>query len=232
MLKKNGLENQTRLSTGEEFRCGECLHFKQFPHPAHKDVCSKLGIRTFGHAPRCFTPDFTKVMDNLDEFVALTALFTGKTGQQKRIMLGMLRQKSSGKKLAIGTSVYLNLRGRDYISNYVSAYVVGYTSARQIVLAGSPNGARGRTFFAYLRDDDDLLTPELWATKFKELKLKGRVYDRKDSFVRDITAKVVAEEYEVPTIDTLPSEERQKLAKANKKNPRTTPITEAQGFSF
>lgn len=230
MLKKDGLEKQTRLSIEEGFKCAECLHFKQFAHPSHKEICSGLGIRAFAVAPRCFTPDYTKVSTNLDEFVALASLFHDKTPQQRRIIMGMLRQKSKDRKLPIGASVFMNVRGREYISNYVMAFVVGYTSAGQIVLAGSSNSNRGRTFFAYLRNDKDLLTPELWAKKFRELKLKGKVHDPKDTFRRDITAKVAAEDYEVPTIDSLPPEEKAKLAK--KKSKRATPLTETEGFAF
>jgi len=230
MLKKDGLEKQTRLSIEEGFKCNECLHFKQFAHPSNKEVCSKLGIRTFALAPRCFTPDYTKVSSNLDDFVALASLFHDKTPQQRRIILGMLRQKSKSHKLPIGAAVFMNVRGREYISNYVMAFVVGYTSAGQVVLAGSSNNHRGRTFFAYLRNDQNLLTPELWAKKFRELKLKGRVNDPKDQFRRDITAKVAADEYEVPTIDSLPPEERAKLKQ--KKSRRATPLTETEGFTF
>ncbi len=227
-IKKSGLEKQSRLSLEEVLKCQECLHFKQFPHPSHKKVCSSLGVRAFGIAPVCFTPDYTKVITNIDEFVAISAIFSTKTPQQKRILLSMLRQKSKPNQLPIGSLVYLNIRGREYIENYYCAYIIGYTSARQIVLAGSPTNSRGRTFFAYLRSDDSLLTPELWAKKFRLLKSKGKVTDPSHKTPRDITAKIAADDYEVPTIDTMPKSEREKLEQ--RKNPRTIPLTE--GFAF
>jgi hypothetical protein len=233
MLKKDGLEKQTRLSLAESMRCSECLHFKQFPHPSHKEVCTNLGVRTFAIAPSCFTPDFTKVSSNMDEFVQLAALLVDKTSQQKRIMLAMLRQKSKDNKLPIGAAVYFNVRGREYISNYVWASVVGYTSAGQIVLAGSATGNRGRTFFAYLRNDDTLLTPDEWSKKFVALRKAGKVNDPKGEFVRDITAEDKAEDYEVPTIDSLSPEEKARLKQAKKSKTGYVPVDrKAKEFTF
>ena len=221
MQKKDGLSKPTKASAQEAFKCGECLHFKQTTHPAHEDVCSKLGVRSFAAAPRCFTPDYTKVIGNTDEFISLISFFSNKTAQQKKIMLGMLRQHSAGRRLKMGTKLYINVRGREYISNYLCGYVVGYTSAGQLVLAGSPDRqTRGRTFFAYLRDDSSLLTPGDWRKKFLELKMKGRITDPKAGLKRDITAEVLKDEYEAPTIDSAPKEARAK-AKSGKPGRKT-----------
>lgn len=216
MLKKDGIKKQTKASLNEAMKCGECLHFKQTPHPSFEGVCNDLGVRAFGIAPKCFTPDYTKVITNTDEFLSMVTFFNSKTPQQKRIMLGMLRQQSSGKRLKMGTKLYLNVRGREYIDNYLCGYVVGYTSAGQLVLSGTPDRTtRGRTFFAYLRNDENLLTDAEWRKRFAELKTKGRITDPKAGGGRDITAVVANDDYEVPTIDNAPKEkgEQKKVSK-------------------
>ena len=227
MLKKDGIKKQTNASLQEAMRCGECLHFKQTPHPSFEDVCSNMGVRAFGVAPKCFTPDYTKVITNTDEFLSMVTFFNSKTPQQKRIMLGMLRQQPSGRRLKMGTKMYLNVRGREYIDNYLCGFVVGYTSAGQLVLSGSPDRTtRGRSFFAYLRSDDNLLTDAEWRKRFAELKAKGRITDPKATGGRDITAVVANDDYEVPTIDNAPKEKG-----ADKKiNKRRTDLVQILSF--
>lgn len=227
MLKKDGIKKQTKASQQEAFKCGECLHFKQTSHPSFEGVCSGLGVRSFAAAPRCFTPDYTKVIKNVDDFLSLVTIFHSKTTQEKRILLGMLRQQPTGKRLKMGTKMYLNLRGREYISNYVCGYVVGYTSSGQLVLTGSPErNARGRTFFAYLKNDSTLVNEQAWATKFSDLRKKGRIVDPKAGGVPSITEVVKNNEYEVPTIDSAPTENK----KVKKLNKRTTDLTQILSF--
>jgi len=225
MLKKDGIKKPSKASLTENFKCGECLHFKQTSHPSYEGACSTLGVRHFALAPSCFTPDITKVISNVDEFVTLASLFGSKTAQQKRILLAMLRQVPTGKKLKMGTKMYLNVRGREYIGNYLCGYVVGYSSAGQLILTGSPDrNTRGRTFFAYLKSDDSLLTAPEWRKRFLDLRSKGRITDPKDGFVRDITASVKEDNYEVPTIDTGPKVKELKI------NKRTAPLTQILNF--
>lgn len=107
----------------------------------------------------------------------------------------------------------MNVRSREYISNYMAGYVVGYTSAGQLVITGSPNRkTRGRAFFAYLRDDKTLLTAQEWKKKFLDLRKKGRIDDPKAGLEVSITDSIVKDEYEVPTIDNAP------------KGPKTTKV--------
>ena len=206
MKKKDGLASPTKAGTEELFKCGSCLHFRQSKHRAHEDVCTNLGRRSFAIAPSCFTPDYTKVIGNTDEFVQIAAFFGDKTPEQKKILLGMLRMKPTGRKLRMGTELYINVRGREYISNYLRGFVVGYTSANEIVLCGSPDrNARGRAFFAYLKSDESLLTAKEWKAKYIKLRKLGRIQDPQSQAKRDITAKVEADSYEPPTIDRAPN---------------------------
>lgn len=223
MLKKDGLVSPTKASTHQEiFKCGDCLHFKQHPHLAHEDICTNLGVRPFAAAPRCFTPDYTKVVGNPDDFVAMINFLNSKTPQQKKIILGMLRTKPSARKLPIGTKLYLNVRGREYIDNYLAAFVVGYTSAGQLALAGSPDiRTKGRTFFAYMKDDKSVLTTQEWQKRFKKLRKAGRFSDPQGGLTRDITDGDIDDKgYEPPTIDKAPVEKR-KVAREGKPGRRT-----------
>lgn len=186
-----------------------------------------MGIRSFAVAPSCFTPDYPKVIGNTDEFLSLVTLLNSKTAQQKRILLGMLRQQPKGKKLRMGTKMYLNIRGREYINNYVCGYVVGYTSAGQLVLAGSPDAkSRGRAFFAYLKDDSSLLTDSEWRKVFVDLRKAGRIVDPRATGKRDITDTVASNDYEVPTIDS-PVSSKTKTKKLNK---RTSDLVQILSF--
>ena len=222
MIKKESNKTLTKASAVEAFKCGDCLHFKQSPHRTNKEVCSKLGVRQFAIAPRCYTPDYTKVIKNSDELVAMTIFWGSKTPQQRKIIMGMLRQEPKGKKFRLGTKLYLKSSTRDYISNYLCGYVVGYTSGNEIVLAGSPDHkSRGRIFFTYLRSDSGLLTQKEWQIKFKDLKAKNKIHDPVFSAKRDITAAVDNDQYEVPTIDQAPKEKPEP-----KRNLRKTPLTQ------
>lgn len=204
MIKKDGIAIQTKANLNEAFKCNECLHFKQTPHRSNKHVCSEEGIRHFAIAPKCFTPDYTKVIGNSDEFVQISTFFHSRTPQQKRILLGMLRQSPQGRRLKMGTKLFMNVGNRDYISNYLCGYVVGYTSGGDLVLAGSAtNQTKGRVFFAYLRSDESLLSTKEWKAKYLELRQRGRIQDPQATVKRDIAASSV-DDYEVPTIDSAP----------------------------
>jgi hypothetical protein len=227
MSKTITIAAQTKASLQDVFKCGSCLHFKQTAHRSFEKPCSGLGIRAFAIAPKCFTPDYTKVITNTDEFVALAALFNSKTPEQKKIILGMLRQQPKGKKLRMGTKLYLNFRGREYVSNYVCGYVVGYTSGGDIVLTGSPDmQSRGRAFFAYLKSDESLLTQKEWKTRYLAMRKKGCIQDPTSNLDRDITARVEDDTYEVPTIDNAPKS-KVKVVKLNK---RTTSLVKLISF--
>jgi hypothetical protein len=214
MKIKKSPTTTSRINKQELFRCGECLHFKQTPHRTHKTVCSAEGVRAVGQAPSCYTPDYTKVIGNIDEFTQVINIFRSKTAQQKKILLGMLRTQATGKKLDIGTKVFFNLRNREYLGNYVSGFVVGYTSSNEIVLAGSPErSTTGRVFFAYLKSDSSLIPSKDWKKKYRKLVDAGRINDPTVKGRKDITEDVKEDNYEVPTIDNAPKGEKTKAVK-------------------
>lgn len=218
-IKKDTLGNISQRSLEEAFRCSECLHFKRHAHPAKKEICHNLGVKAFGIAPKCFTPDVTQIANNSDTFVQLAALFADYTPRQKRIMLAVLKQKPiKGKNirrdLPFGTKVYFHSMGKDYISNYLAGFVVGLTSSSELILTGSPEqNTRGKSYYAYMSDTDQLMTYKEWKVKKAELKAAGRILDPQAKIALKANA-----DYEPPTIDSAPSAWHDKQEKQRKKS--------------
>lgn len=160
-------------------------------------------------APRCFTPDYTKVFSSTAELRQIASLVNGKTSQQLRILRSMLvlaRNKD------IGQRYYMAL-GADYLSNYVKAYLVGKTSSGALVLAGTPPGVEGRVFFSYLINDCNLLSPSDFKKHRVKLMRQGRLVDPQLKLTKKQRMEVEDDNYEVPTIDSAPKEYRGKIKK-------------------
>lgn len=202
MLKRDTLGKASSKSLSEAFKCGECLHHSKSCHPHRDSVCSKMGVRAFAIAPKCFTPDVTKVITNAEQFVVIAAVINEMTPQQRKIFQGMLRGvKTPGKQFKFGTKLYLRVGG-EALTSYRCGYVVGYTSSGELILAGSADRkSAGATFFAYLKSNEGLLTHKEWQVKRKQLIDAGKFdYPRRD--VSSNMEKYL--NYEVPSIDTSP----------------------------
>jgi hypothetical protein len=220
-IKKDNLGNLSPVSLTEAYKCGECLHHSKHANPQFKSVCKELGVKGVALAPKCFTPDVSIIASNSDSFVQLAALVDGYTSRQKRILIAVMKQKPISKKkfsrvLAFGTKVYFRGIGADYISNYLAGFVVGLTASGELIITGSPEqNTRGRSYMAYMTDDDNLMTPIEWKRKKAELKAAGRIYDPK--------TKELPRQDETPepmTIDNAPSAWYDKQEKKRKKGMR------------
>lgn len=222
MIKKDTLGNLSAASLNEALRCGECLHYKKHANTTFKMLCNMRGIRATAIAPKCFTPDVSKIAQNSDQFVQIAALFNSYTPQQRRIWLAVLREpavkgKQIRKDIKFGTKVYFHGLGRDYINNYLSGYVMGMTSNREIIISGSPDqNTRGRSYLAYMKDTDTLMTYKEWKVKKAELQAAGKIFDPASRIV----AKPQQAEAEPPTIDDAPQEWYDKREKEMKKGKR------------
>ncbi len=218
-LKKDTLGNISSKSLEEAYRCGECLHHKRHAHPSMQEICQKKGIKAFAIAPKCFTPDVTQIANNSDTFVQLAALLIEYTPKQKRIMLALLRQKpikakQFRKDMPFGTKIYFHGMGKDYISNYLSGYVMGTTSSGELIVTGSPEqNTRGRSYMAYMSDTASLMTSKEWKVKKKTLKEAGRVLDPNSQ----ILPKGAAVGAEPITIDSAPAAWHDKEEKKQKR---------------
>jgi hypothetical protein len=215
-IKKDNLGNLSSASLSEAYKCSECLHHKKHAHPAFKTVCNERGIKGIAVAPKCFTPDVSIIASNSDQFVQLAMLQAGYTTRQKRILIALLKAKPISKKrftrpLGFGTKVFFLGMGGDYLSNYLAGYVAGLTSSGELIVTGSPDqNSRGRSYMAYMTDDDNIMTPSEWKKKKEELRLKGRIFDPK-------TKELPRQTEEVPTIDSAPKEWFDKREKVQKK---------------
>lgn len=192
------------MTTALKFRCGACLHYKQHAHPTMGSVCSKLGVKHYGVAPKsCFTPDVTQLADNNEDLASLALTFGTLSHKQRTIMLAILMTNTKRRPFALGQKLYFRAVGADYISNYLSGYVMGYTSSRQVIIAGSPEvTSRGRMYTAYM-DEGDLLLPSKWARHRATLSRAGKFVDPKKPLTKRVRIDV---EYEPPTIDKAPKE--------------------------
>lgn len=209
--------------TTVKFRCGACLHYKQHAHPSHGSVCSKLGVKHYGVAPRCFTPDVTQLADNNEDLASLALTFGTLSHKQRTIMLAILMSSTSKRPFPLGQKLYFRAVGADYISNYLSGYVMGYTSSKQVILAGSPEvTSRGKMYTAYL-DSKDLLLPTRWAKHRAMLSKAGRFVDPKHPL---LTKKKIDIDHEPPTIDKAPKkwhdDNEKKARRASRKAAGTT----------
>lgn len=215
MLKKDVLGKASAKSLDEAFKCGECIHFQNSPHPGKKTICKELGVRAVGIAPSCFTPDITQIAQNTDQLVAVSSLMHSYSTKQKRILLAVLRGNKPGKhKMPFGTKVYFRAMGGDYISNYLSGIVVGYSSAGELMVSGNPvQHERGRAYISYFSDTETLLTRKEWLVKRKELREKHRLNDPKTKRIM----KTVTQDHEPPTLDEAPASWHDKREQTRKR---------------
>lgn len=203
MNKRDVTQKNIPIFDALNMKCGECLYFKKLPRNG-KECCCKQGIRAFASAPSsCFQPDYTQVASEISQFAALAGLLQSFDHKQVKIVLAILANahKCKNKKFPFGTKVYIKASGRDYLNNYMCAFVMGYTSKDQMVIAGSPTSStRGKNFIGYV-DPDTCLDYTEWQRKKQELISKGHIND----YVRaKIHTSVEDYEPEVPTIDSAP----------------------------
>jgi len=216
----------------DQFRCGECLHFKDSAHPAKQDLCSNLGIKKHGSAPRCFTPnvmELTKV--DAETIPKIAVLLAGMTSQQKRILQGLLAVQHRLKKtdFRFGTKIFFHV-GRDYIENYLSGYVVGRTSSRELIIVGSVEAhRRGQSMVVFFENDAELLSVSEWKKKRQDLYASGKIHPPSP---KRLIKKPVNDTYEPPTVDKAPEEIKKKLKRGQKSRYRVRPLTEMVRDSF
>lgn len=219
MRKKDTVENKkAKKSNAESYRCGDCLHYQRHAHSAKGSVCEKEGIRAFAIAPKCFTPDVSVLQGNTDAFLQLSMLVNSYTPKQRRIMLAVIRDASKVKKhgYTIGTKVYFKVTHGDYLNNYFIGYVMGRTSAGEIMITGTPDRkTRGNSFMFYVNDKTALLSHADWKAKEHELREAGLINDPVEK--RNRIKKTDEEEYQPPTIDSVPESWYTKTDRKEKK---------------
>lgn len=193
-------------------KCGDCLFFKSNTKPGHKVCCSKEGIKAFAQAKICFFPDVTKISNNIEHFALLSSTFSAFTAKQRKILLALLAQsaKAKNKEYPFGTKVYLTSDGKgEYLSDWLSGYVLGYQNDYVIVCGSCDRKTIGRSYVAYLYPDS-IIPLSIWAKKRAELKANGKINNPRKVKQRRITS---IEGYEPPTIDSAPTAFKSKQKK-------------------
>lgn len=185
-------------------KCGECLHFATTPHSTKKgEVCSKIGIRAEGTAPSCFTPNVKELHVSSEMIVQVTSLMSTLDKTQRRILASLMMSKQ--KKLKFGTKVYFRPMGKEFMSNYRSGYVVGYSSTGDLLIIGDPDpNRRGNSFVATLKSDEEVLTPSQWKERRADLKAKNLIND--PSMTKIVVRSSAVDDHEPAphTMDSVP----------------------------
>jgi hypothetical protein len=218
MMKKSDVIATGKVSSKnlkQAMRCGECLHFNTKQHQDKGDLCKNEGVVAAGIAPPCFTPNYTKVIQSSDALVHLSTLMQELGHKERRILASVLMSKPG--RLPMGKKIYFLASGKDYLSNYLAGWVVGYTSAREIVVFGDPDKhQRGNPYIAFFKDESSVFTVKEFKQKRAALAAKNRVEDP-DQPLKKIR-KTIAIEYEPPTMDNAPAHwhNKSKAPKAKK----------------
>lgn len=177
---------------GQKVSCGECSGFAydKLIGGKQKNGCAVEYNKTADcEACSKFAPD-ARQMDGFvgtTGFEALTNLVASIDGSSLKVLSALLRTEPLTRKngFAFGQKVYVRYRGRanaDYMSNYMSAYVV-FVNKNYMRLMGKD----ARCVLTYTRDCmPTMYTPEDFAPLRATMESKGR---RVDPDVQTTTAK-------------------------------------------
>lgn len=196
-------------------KCLDCLYFKNNKHPSRNFPCSQEGVKAHAIAPQCFFPDVTQVASTIHQFALFATSLNHWSNKQKRIAIHLLNNasKCNKKQLQFGSKVYLVHNGRgEYVSDYLSAYVLGY-QRNYVVLAGSSDlHTMGRGFIAMVSPSSVISFTE-WQKRKKRMKEEGKLNNPDRHYVRRVTS---FDSYEPPTIDQAPKEWKAKVRSTTK----------------
>lgn len=200
------LKRKLNLKETSPMRCSECLYYKCQRKPGADVPCSKNGVKAYAKAPACFFPDISQLTHSIESFGALISVFSAYTPKQRRILVSLLSKsaKDSAKAHKFGSKVYFAIRGDgDYMSDWVSAYVLGYAQDGKVIVSGSPDRkSLGRSFTAYL-DPDSVFTATQFEKKKEQMVAEQKIDNPNTKNLKRV-ATVDKNEPEIPTLDTAP----------------------------
>lgn len=188
-------------------KCGDCLYYRKATHPGRTCSCANNGIGAYDIAPVCFFPDITKISNSINSFALLSSMFANFTNQQRRILLYLLENSVKVKgSIPFGTKVYYHINDGTYLSDYLGAYVLGYSSDKKLILTGSPDRKSiGSSFLA-------CLSPSSVITYKQFQKVKNSLI-KKDKINRIENKKVITalDDYDPPVPKELPKSFEQNM---------------------
>lgn len=186
-------------------KCGDCLHFKlsaKFEKP-----CSQLGVKSYGAAPSCFSPNvYAMAQKSPDLLFQVGLMFHNFTPSQSRVLLSLLNMNKVFAKsynLKFGQPVFFRL-GNDYLSNYFKGFVAGVASAgeQQVFVTSDLSGAQKLKPVIATLTRDSVFSVSDFKKKREELVTRDKLTDPQPlkTKVKKIDAK-----YDVPSMEKAPA---------------------------
>jgi hypothetical protein len=221
-------------------KCGACLHFNKTP--AFEKPCIQLGVLKQAEACPSFTPDMCRLARlNLDSLRVLRELTKNLKREELNILAYTFRNVDLLKRYGyqFGQTVLFSV-GKDYLSEYFKAYILGISVDGEFVYLTSTyeDLNRGQVFMTLLRDSimtvDEFKAHRKRLVKAKKLKpppQQGRPNTidllkmpkaKRAEYFASLEKKPLA--YEPPTLDSVPLSwlDKRALADGKKRKKKTT----------
>lgn len=194
-------------------KCSDCVHFSGIKSLSFKDVCSKLGTKSYANACPSFTPDMSRVARiNNSAIAALAKVAASADLSELRLLAASLMAATEIAKhgFTYGQKVWFNLSNpyADYLECYYHGYIVGCTETHMLCASNLETGLHVSLYLPV----DSILTYEAFSKKKASLIKRKRLtlpYEKNASRIRTVgveATQVEEEEYEVPSLDFAPAE--------------------------
>lgn len=203
---------------GVQMHCGECLHYTT--QRLYEAPCAQLGVEEEANAPACFSPD-TKQLTSIstDLIHSLGKILRGATSGQQRLLAHAVEaaaELAESTRFKFGQPVFICL-GKDVLSHYFKAYVVGLSPDGQIILSSSFDGGESQS--SLLLFPDSIMTKsefeahKTWLIQNDQIMLRPDEAERHGLpiagyYVPNSTKRetiAAFEEYVPPTMETAPA---------------------------
>lgn len=195
--------------------CGDCCHYKGTAHPSMGQPCSKLGVSNQDHAPDCYSPNVS-VFRTLapDAIRTIAVLVSAFTPEQSRAFIGVLRSQAACAKrgFQLMQTVYFKLGMGDALDQYYRGWVFSASADGNVTVVGQRYIDSGKTSCVAVLDRNSLFT----RAEFKRIKDGMIARGLLNSLPQRERAKISAEDYEPPTLDTAEALLEQRAAQAAK----------------
>lgn len=219
MLKKQREASPSRVSLN--VKCGACLHFNRTA--AFEKPCAQLGVLKQADACSSYTPDMCRLTRIDPESLKLLRDLTKDLRREElNILAYTFRNVDLLKRYGyhFGQTVLFSV-GKDYLSEYFKAYILGIsTDGEYVYLSSTYEGInRGQVFMTLLRDSimtvDEFKAHRRQLVKSKRLKPppaagKPNTIDilkmpkpKRKAYMASLEKKPM--DYEPPTLDTVPT---------------------------
>lgn len=196
--------NKARIASDNTvLKCGECLHFKGSAHPSIGTPCSQRGVKPYGIAPNCYTPDVHQLKSvSIESFQALSTFVSTCKPSQAKILMGMLKNQAQLKRFELSflEKVYFAVGTGEYLSSYFAGFALGVAPQNGILIVGLQYFSNTRSPVVATMDRRSVLTREEFEPIAKRLNKLGKLRPPRDRRPLHIPPDIA--KYEPPTIET------------------------------